>query len=195
MLKYTKAAVTLVKDNLKLYAKIFKYSSLIFSLAFYIYSICTDTGNFIVNIILISLLGAYLAFETITFNRNIIFIKKVVYKGVKWVKLVLKAFTISTTIYSIYLTSTHVNAVTIILTTLMIMMFIIQLIIEIVSLIVEHNIDYVLQAIHQDIEDMKKPVNNIKNVFRKMVGEEVIPEPKKSKKILKLEKRINKTKD
>lgn len=192
MLKYTKEAINVIKDNLKLYAKIVKYGSLAFSLAFYIYSLITNTGNYIVNIILISLIVAFLAFETITLNKNIKKVKNVVYKAYKWIKLIIKAFTLGSMIYSIYLTSKNVNAITIILVTLTIVAFMMQLILEVLILIIQHNADYFLDAIKQDFEDMKKPVTGIKNVFRKMKGEETISPTPKSKKILKLEKRMEK---
>ena len=195
MFKYTKAALSLVIDNLKLYAKIFKYSSLIFSLAYYIYSLVTETGNTIVNIILISLIGTYIIFETITFNKNLKLTKKIVNKSFRWIRLALKAFTLASTIYSVYLTSTHVNAIRIILTTLLLAVFIIQVIIEIVTIIVEHNAKFIIEGFAQDMQDIKKPVNDIKNVIRRIKGEEIIENTPKSKKVLKLEKRIQKIKE
>lgn len=194
MFKYTKAAINLIINNLKLYGTIMRFGASLFSISYYIYSLISKTGNMIVNITLIILIGAYLIFETITLNKNIKSVRKVVHRSYKYVRLAFKAFTLGSLIYSIYLTSTHVNALRIILTTLMVILFIIEILFEIIRFLVEHNADFLFQAIKQDYEEAKKPVNDIRNVFRKMKGENIIQPSPKSKKILKLEKRIQKLK-
>ena len=65
---------------------------------------------------------------------------------------------------------------------------------ESVCFIFKHNITYIVEGVKQDIEDIKKPYTNVKNVIKKIKGEEIIINDK-NKTIIKLEKRINKTND
>ena len=95
-------------------------------------------------------------------------------------------------IYGIYIASSNVNGVTIILATLMILAWVLELLFEIVIALFEDKKDLLVEGWNKDIEDLKKPVTSVNNFIKKIKGEEVIENTKVSKNIKILEKRINK---
>lgn len=200
MIKYTKAAIDVVIRDIKILSNILKYLTIILSLAYYIYALIAQVGNSVVNIVLISLIGCFLVFELITIKIDINKItKRVIRRIYRWSKLIIKASVLAATLYSLYLTSLTTNGLTIVLSTLTIIFFIIQLIVELLRFLFERYKDLLLDAVKQDIDNFKenasKPVENIVNVTRKIFHKEpvdIYPISKKSKRILKLEKHMNK---
>ena len=199
MFKYTKAAVNVFIRDMKIIANILKYGALSLSLAYYIYALVVGIGNNIINIILVSIIGCFALFELITLPFDINKLtKKIVNKIYKWSKLVIKAFTLGTTLYSLYLSSTTTNGLSIVLATLTTIIFVLQLIIEIISILFDRYKDLLFEAAKQDVDEMKnnlsKPAEKVINVVRKIGGKEpidIVP-IEKSKKIIKLEKRMAK---
>lgn len=199
MFKYTKAAVSVFIRDMKIIANIFKYGALSLSLAYYIYALVVGIGNNIINIILVSIIGCFALFELITLPFDINKLtKKIVNKIYKWSKLVIKAFTLGTTLYSLYLSSTTTNGLSIVLATLTTIIFVLQLIIEIISILFDRYKDLLFEAAKQDVDEMKnnlsKPAEKVINIVRKMGGKEpinIVP-IERSKKIIKLEKRMAK---
>ena len=200
MIKYTKAAIDVVIRDIKILSNILKYLTLILSLAYYIYALIAQIGNSVVNIVLISLIGCFLIFELITIKIDINKVaKRIIRRIYRWSKLVIKGSVLATTLYSLYLTSVTTNGLTIVLSTLTTIFFVIQLIVELLRFLFERYKDLLLDAVKQDIDNFKenasKPVENIVNVTRKIFRKEpvdIYPISKKSKRILKLEKHMNK---
>ena len=200
MIKYTKAAIDIMIRDIKILSNILKYLTLTLSLAYYIYALITQIGNSVVNIVLISLIGCFLIFELITIKIDINKItKRVIRRIYRWSKLIIKASVLAATLYSLYLTSITTNGLTIVLSTLTLIFFVIQLIVELLRFLFERYKDLLLDAVKQDIDNFKenasKPVENIVNATRKIFHKEpvdIYPISKKSKRILKLEKHMNK---
>lgn len=190
MFKYTKASIEMIIDDIKKYSNIFKYSSLIFTVAYFVYALITQTGNFIANIILASLFVIYTIFDFVTLNANIKVAKRIVKRSYTWLKLGIKAFTLGAMIYGIYTATTNVSGISTILATLMIILWIIQVLLELVIEVIENKIDFVVAGWNQDIEDLKKPATVVGDVFKKITGQEVSPAPEKSREIQILDKRI-----
>ena len=194
MFKYTREAIEILKEDFKRYSRIFKVGSLLFTSAYFVWALISQTGIFAVNIVLASLFVAYTIFELIINATGHKGAKIVVKRTYKWITLGIRAFTLGSMLYGIYTATTHVSAMSTIIATLMIILWVFQILLEIVVEIVENKIDLFDKAIHQDVEDIKKsvlkPVKAVTDTIKKLTGREVEPEPEKHSKILKLDKRI-----
>ena len=194
MFKYTKEAILQVVEDIKKYCKIFKIGSLLFTTAYFIFVLLTRKGIFWVNLILASLFVIYTIFELATNKKKIKRVRKYVKRSYKWIKIGIKAFTLGSMLYGIYTATVNVSAFSTITITLMIILWILQFLLEIVIEIIENKVDLCINAIKQDIKDVKdtikKPVKAITNGINKLRGKDIEPEPTKSKQLLKLEKRI-----
>lgn len=199
MFKYTRESINLLLEDIKKYMKIFKYGSLIFTTIYFIYALINQTGIFEVNIILASLFVIYSLFEIATHKVDIKITKKVVKRVYNWIKLALKAFTLGSMLYSIYISTTNVSAISTIIATLMIILWVLQFLLEIVVEVVENKVELILEAIGEDWNNFKstitKPITVVTNSIKKLKGEEIEPEPEKSKNIKKLDMRIKKKKN
>lgn len=195
MFKYTRTAIDIIISDIKKFSTIFNYGSLIFTSAYFIYALVTKTGNFIANIILASLFVGYTIFYFITKSMEMKTAKKIVKRSYKWIKIVIKTFTLGAMIYGIYITTTNVTPISIILATLMIILYVLQILLELACEIVEDKKDLLVEAVAKDMEIVTKPVSAVGNFVKRMKGEEVVIEEKEPSRELKiLEKRMAKNK-
>ena len=195
MFKYTRTAIDIIISDIKKFSTIFNYGSFIFTSAYFIYALVTKTGNFIANIILASLFVGYTIFYFITRSMEMKSAKKIVKRSYKWIKIVIKTFTLGAMIYGIYITTTNVTPISIILATLMIILYVLQILLELACEIVEDKKDLLVEAVAKDMEIVTKPVSAVGNFVKRMKGEEVVIEEKEPSRELKiLEKRMAKNK-
>ena len=195
MFKYTRTAIDIIISDIKKFSTIFNYGSLIFTSAYFIYALVTKTGNFIANIILASLFVGYTIFYFITRSMEMKTAKKIVKRSYKWIKIVIKTFTLGAMIYGIYITTTYVTPISIILATLMIILYVLQILLELACEIVEDKKDLLVEAVAKDMEIVTRPVSAVGNFVKRMKGEEVVIEEKEPSRELKiLEKRMAKNK-
>ena len=195
MFKYTKAAIDIVIDDIRRYCNIFKYASFVFTFVYLGYAFFTGSGNFVVNIVLLSTLVLYFIFDLFTKNKDLKQLKKIVRRIYKVVKYSMKTFTIAVMVYGIYTASTNVSAISIILTTLMIIMWAIQLLFEMIVEIFEDKKDLIVAGWGKDIDNLKRPVTTVNNFIKKVKGEDIIEEESNSSKEIRiLERKINKDK-
>jgi hypothetical protein len=195
MFKYTKASIELILEDIRRYCAIFRFGSLSFTSIYFIYALIAKTGNFYTNLILAIMFFAYTIFDLATQKRNVKRVKKVIKRSYGVVKFGIRAFTLGATIYGFYTASTNVNPISTVLTTLMIIMWVLQVLLELVSNIFEDKKDLVLAGINKDIENMKKPVTDVGNFFKKVTGQEIEPAQPMSKEEKILEKRVQKNKE
>lgn len=195
MFKYTRTAIDIIISDIKKFSTIFNYGSLIFTSAYFIYALVTKTGNFIANIILASLFVGYTIFYFITKSMEMKTAKKIVKRSYKWIKIVIKTFTLGAMIYGIYITTTNVTPISIILATLMIILYVLQILLELACEIVEDKKDLLVEAVAKDMEIVTRPVSAVGNFVKRIKGEEVVIEEKEPSRELKiLEKRMAKNK-
>lgn len=195
MFKYTRTAIDIIISDIKKFSTIFNYGSLIFTSAYFIYALVTKTGNFIANIILASLFVGYTIFYFVTKSMEMKTAKKVVKRSYKWIKIVIKTFTLGAMIYGIYTATTNVTPISIILATLMIILYVLQILLELACEIVEDKKDLLVEAVAKDMEIVTRPVSAVGNFVKRMKGEEVVIEEKEPSRELKiLEKRMAKNK-
>ena len=120
--------------------------------------------------------------------------KKRVKKTYKWLKLVIKAFTLSSMLYGIYVASNKIDGITIILATLMIITWVLQLLFEIVIQIFEDKKDLLVAGWNKDIDNLKKPVTAVNNFIKRVKGQEIVEIDNIDNKEIKiLERKINKS--
>lgn len=195
MFKFTRTAIDIIISDIKKFSTIFNYGSLIFTSAYFIYALVTKTGNFIANIILASLFVGYTIFYFITKSMEMKTAKKIVKRSYKWIKIVIKTFTLGAMIYGIYITTTNVTPISIILATLMIILYVLQILLELACEIVEDKKDLLVEAVAKDMEIVTRPVSAVGNFVKRIKGEEVVIEEKEPSRELKiLEKRMAKNK-
>ena len=134
-------------------------------------------------------------FDTITHNKDLKQLKKIVRRIYKVIKYSMKTFTLGVMVYGIYTASTNVSAISIILTTLMIIMWVLQLLLEFVVEIFDDKKDLIIAGWSKDIDNLKRPVTTVNNFIKKVKGEDIIEDSSNTSKELRiLERKINKDK-
>lgn len=191
MFKYTKAAIDIVIEDIRRYCNIFKYSSMVVTILYFIYALCSKRANFIVNIILLALFVVYALLDLFTNAKKLKSLKKIIKKSYKGLKMATKGFSLFVMIYGIYGAATNVSAISIILATLMIIMWVLQLFLEIFIEIFENKKDLIVAGWNKDIENLRKPVSTVANFIKKVKGEEICkPENENCKEIKIIENKI-----
>lgn len=195
MFKYTRASIDAIIDDIKKYCNTFKYVSLLVTIGLFTYASIMKFGYFWVNIGLLIFFVLYGLFELVTFNKNFRTAKKLVRRTYRWTKIAINTISLAGVVYGVYMANNSSSAITIILTTLMIILWVLQVLFEIVLEICENRKDLVIDAWNEDINVMKdgvqnvkdtvmKPINSVNNFIKKVRGEEVEEpeEPKERKK-------------
>ena len=198
MFDYTKAIFYKTLADLKLFAKIWTISTLGVYIAYLIYAIATGSGSLVANIILLTLTSIYFAFYLMMIIKGSELLKarkKIVKKTYKYSKYVINAVTLSTALYSIWINPYNVHPFKLLVTVFMVIMLVVQLALEVSVIIVEKRFNMFIEAFHADIEVVTKPVNTVKNVFKKIVGQEVEPEKERSKDRVYLDKLVEQGRD
>lgn len=161
MLDYSKTAIKIILEDFKKWSKVFKIGFSIFTLVYLIYSLVMEKGSLYVNIILISLYVLYTLFELITYKKTIKKTKKIIAKSYKWANLLIKAFTLGTTLYGIYVAASNVDGISIILAILTIIIWVLQVLLELIILVIEPKLKLVVAGVLTDA----KPIINTHNLF------------------------------
>ena len=195
MFRYTRAAIDILISDIKKYCAIFKCGSMIFTILYFIYALYSKSGNFVVNVVLLSLFSFYTLLDVITHGKELKSLKRFIKKSYKWLKMLTKTFSLGVMIYSIYTASTNVSPISIILATLMIILWVLQLLFEIVIELFENKKDLIVAGWSKDVENLKKPVSTVTNFIKRVRGEEIIEEEDESKEIKLLEKKISESKE
>ena len=198
MFDYTKAIFYKTLADLKLFAKIWTISTLGVYITYLIYAIATGSGSLVANIILLTLTSIYFAFYLMMIIKGSELLKarkKIVKKTYKYSKYVINAVTLSTALYSIWINPYNVHPFKLLVTVFMVIMLVVQLALEVSVIIVEKRFNMFIEAFHADIEVVTKPVNTVKNVFKKIVGQEVEPEKERSKDRVYLDKLVEQGRD
>jgi hypothetical protein len=198
MFDYTKAIFNKTLADLKLFARIWTISTLGVYIAYLIYAIAADSGNLTANIILLALTSIYFTFYLMMIIKGSEILKsrrKIVKKSYKYSKYIINSITLSTALYSIWLYPDNVHPFKLLITVFMMIMLVVQLALEVSVVIVEKRFGMFMEAFHADIEVVTKPVNTVKNVFKKITGQEVEPEKERSKDRIYLDKLVEQARD
>ena len=191
MLDYSIAAIKMIYDELRKWCKIFKICFPIFTLAYYIYALVMGVGNLYVNIILISLFVVYTTFELATCKKNMKKTRKMVSKIYKWIKLAIKTFTLGSMLYGIYMASSNIDGISIILAVLMIILWVLQVLLEIIIAIIEPRARLVYAGVLNDAKPFVSKVNYVLPIFK--VKKIIINTDDYQKELTVLEKKVELT--
>ena len=161
MLDYSKAAIGLILEDIKKWCNRFKIIFSAFTLTYLAYCITMRVGVFYINISLLVLYLIYTLYEIVTYKRNNKKAKKAVTQTYKRAVLLLKTFTLASTLYGIYIASTTVDGISLIFATLTIIVWIMQLLLELLIIVAEPKVKLLTAGFMEDL----KFIANIHNIF------------------------------
>ncbi len=166
----TKTAIELIVEDFKRYLVVIKWIFLVFSLGTVIYNLVTNTGNLIINIILICVLIIYAVLDAIFKklkkpdpNKKLRFIYA-------WIRILLNAAALVSSFYTLY-SATAGDAIkpfSIVLTTLSLLMFILKVVLEICVDIFSSKWKLLKNAM---IMDAKEHPNTSGKIFSPFIGD------------------------
>ena len=164
MFDYTKAALRKTLDDFKSLQFGFNVTVQAAYIFYLIYAIVFGVGFLAVNIVLLALSVAYAVFFFITNLREKR--DKKLGKRVKYVykitKHSIKVFTLSMAIASICIDKEEVTPFAVMFVALMVVGFVLQVIIDIAVAIFSAKMDFLLEAIKADTEEIKKPFEDLR---------------------------------
>ena len=165
----TKTAFQLIIEDFKRYVLILKYVFLVFSAGTLIYGIATETGNLVINCILLGLLVLYAMLDAILRKRENPNPSKKLRLIYAWMKIILNAAALASSLYSLYsATASEVKPYSIVLATLSMIMFIIKVVVEICLDIFSSKWNLLKNAM---ILDAKEHPNTSGKVFTPLIGD------------------------
>ena len=194
MLDYTKMAIKQTISDLKKTDYIRNVATQIIYIIYLIYTLIVDTGILALNIVLLVISTSYFVFFlTMTSagktpeGKNV---KKTGTAVYVWTKRLIKLFTLGVAVYGICTAVERVSAVSVILAALMIVGWILQIIFEVLIKILTNRVNFILEGLEADLDNMLKPVRSVGNFFKKVTGKEVAPPKELTKNQLKLKEKV-----
>ena len=171
MFKYTRAVLYDIVHDLKTFFRFFSILSQILYISYLTYALMSNLGNQLVNTLLLAISVIYFIvdFILIVKTRKQSINKKIAKRSLRYIKLGVNAFNVGVAIYGVYLTASNANAITVVLTAMMLIFWAIKVIIEIITFFVEHRIELIMAGFHKDIE----PLTNVINSVKKITGQKV----------------------
>lgn len=194
MLDYTKMAIKQTVSDLKKTDYIRNVATQIIYIIYLIYTLIVGTGILALNIVLLVISTSYFVFFlTMTFagktpeGKNV---KKTGTAVYVWTKRLIKLFTLGVAVYGICTAVERVSAVSVILAALMIVGWILQIIFEVLIKILTNRVNFILEGLEADLDNMLKPMRSVGNFFKKVTGKEVAPPKELTKNQLKLKEKV-----
>lgn len=194
MLDYTKMAIKQTVSDLKKTDYIRNVATQIIYIIYLIYTLIVGTGILALNIVLLVISTSYFVFFlTMTSagktpeGKNV---KKTGTAVYVWTKRLIKLFTLGVAVYGICTAVERVSAVSVILAALMIVGWILQIIFEVLIKILTNRVNFILEGLEADLDNMLKPVRSVGNFFKKVTGKEVAPPKEPTKNQLKLKEKV-----
>ncbi len=184
MFDYTKAAVEKTVNDCKLFAHIYNIAVQLLYILYLIYAIAAHAGILWVNIALLTASSLYFIFYIFMHKMNSRMhkdIKSVARRTYQYFKLSMRALTLGTMIYGIYIATTHVTPLSVILAALAVVGWTLQVIFEIALYFIESHAKLIMAGVEADKESLTKPVRAVGDLVRKITGKESLPEGKPSK--------------
>lgn len=194
MLDYTKMAIKQTISDLKKTDYIRNVATQIIYIIYLIYTLIVGTGYLALNIVLLVISTSYFVFFlTMTSLGKTPEGKTVKKTGTTvyvWCKRLIKLFTLGLTVYGICTAVEHVSALSVLLAALMIVGWCLQIIFEVLIKILTNRVNFILEGLEADLDNMLKPVRSVGNFFKKVTGKEVTPQKELTKNQLKLKEKV-----
>lgn len=131
-------------NKFKMLLNFFKINSLLITLVYFIYALVTERGNDIINIVLTIIYFIYMVITIIGILKNDKDVKKVATKGYKWSKMLIKLFTLVSTLYGIYTATTDVTFVSALMAVFMTSFYLMKLFFSLMVEIISHKVKKVV---------------------------------------------------
>ena len=194
LLDYTKMAIKQTITDLKRTDYIRNVATQVIYIIYLIYTLIAGAGYLAANIVLLVLSVSYTVFFlTMTSCGKTPEGKNVKNAGTKiyvWAKRLIKLFTLGLTIYGICTAVEKVTPLSVILAALMIVGWILQIVFEVLIKILTNRVNFILEGLEADLDNMLKPVRSVGNFFKKVTGKEVAPPKEPTKNQLKLKAKV-----
>ena len=199
MLDYSLTAFNKIKNDFLRIKRFFDVVAPLFTIAFLTYSVIKTAiakdFMFWVNAVSLTLTVAYYIFHlVVTFRKTDKELKKAVKTVYKICVRTIKCFTLAVAIYGLWLSIDNLDPLTLILTMLSLVGWLLQIFLDIIMFVINRYAQFIKEAILADIEEIKKPITNVGNFFKKMTGKE-IEEKEVSKTRAKLDAMVSERKE
>ncbi len=181
MFDYTKAAIEKLKEDFKRFGFIYSVIVQVIYILYLAYAIANSKAIFWANVTLGAICLAYFIFYIVThgkIDKKSKNTKKSIRRLQKYSRLLIKAFTLGTTIYSIYYTALDVTVISVVLSSLMLVGWILQVLFEIARYFFETRADIFMVGLSTDVQKITKPITTVKNIFslkKSEEKEEIVP--------------------
>ena len=175
MLKYTKAAVHKIVDEVALFAYLAKIILSVFSAA-YLFIMCfIDIGSVVMNVVLLALtltnLFAYVIGRGLSRRRD-----KAINAGIKRsariAKLLLNAVNLANVIYMIIVHASSVETIKLVMTPIFIIVWFVQATLELLSMYLSSRCTLFVDGIQMDFEPALRAKDGFNNAVHSFFGEE-----------------------
>ncbi len=155
-LGHTRAAVTLIWNEIKKIGFICGIAAHAFTIIYLITTFFTSTGLWYVNAILLALAIANACFAVYfeKHEKETKKLKKTVSNTYKWAKRALKLFTIGITLYGLFLIPNNLNPFSLIGPICIAAFWLLDVLIAIICIVVESRVDYILEGLAADLGDL-----------------------------------------
>lgn len=194
MLDYTKMAIKQTISDLKRTDYIRNVATQIIYIIYLVYTLIAGVGYLALNVILLVISTSYFVFFlTMTSLGKTPEGKTVKKTGTRvyvWCKRLIKLFTLGLTVYGICTAVERVSALSVILAALMIVGWCLQIIFEVLIKILTNRVNFILEGLEADLDNMLKPVRSVGNFFKKVTGKEVAPQKEPTKNQLRLKEKV-----
>ena len=155
MLDYTQAAFKKILHDFKKLRIFITVGVHLLSIAYLVYALCTDTGFFVANIILLSLTASYFVFFIIMESKyHSKGLKKRVKNFYGWSKRLIKLPVLGIAVYGLALSKTDFDPLSFLITLLMIIGWILDILFYFVIRFIEIEKAYLLDGLHRDAEEI-----------------------------------------
>lgn len=164
MFVHTKEALNKIQKTWNVVKWMFEYGMNILMILYLVLALIFSLGNVIVNSILLGI-TVLMLIVTIAISKKELYKKQkvITIRGVrktkhalKWVKIVVKAYSLGVTLYGMFIAASMVSPFSIIMTTLLIIVWIITVIVELISMLLEFLTNYLKDSVQKDIVDIKE---------------------------------------
>ncbi|MBO7304281.1 MAG: hypothetical protein J6V09_03585 [Clostridia bacterium] len=174
MFDYTKAAFNKTLNDFKKFAYAFNVLVQMTYIGYLVYAICVGAGFLIANIILISVSVAYLIFYALYgLDGEKKLTRRITKRIYKYFKIFIKAVTLGATVYGIYVATDKVGFATIVLAAITTVGWVVSFVVTLIIEFFMAKWRFMISAFEADINRVKRPIDKVGNVFKRIRGESV----------------------
>jgi len=177
MLKYTRAVVNDALHDLKAILFFFSLVTQIIYIIYLAYAVFAKIGIIYINIALLVISVAYLIFFLVFNQRKDKKSKRkeMLVRHTKIIiKLIINAVSLGIAIYGLYCATKEVNAISLMLTILMLIFWCLQVVLEVIVLFFERKKSLIMYGLQKDFEPINNAINRLGNIVRKVAGYEEV---------------------